>query len=388
MKWLIIVFLLLVVGAILGPISSGNAGYVLVQFAGWSVETSVIALCIMAVVLFVVISLVLTLINAFFSRTKKGSQWFGKRRNAKAQRLLHEAELRLLQQDYLPALQAFEKAYKANTDASTAAFAAYAAQQCGELGKSEFWRSQAGKAFEKADGVIQLKYIDSIKAKDPDAAARRLEQLLAEQPHYPQPWILAIEVYGANHQWKRLIELLPDIERYSGKSASTLEALKKDIYFNRFVDEGRKGSDALYTFWRSLDKNHRAQNWVRLSYARALKHMNQKEACAKVLYKGLKRGDLTIAEVNDADLLCADYSKLIEFVQETLKRNPNHSDYIRALAQLAYDNKDYSLAQRALKKLVDSEASRADYKLLGDVYNSLGDGQLAANAYKKALAAA
>ena len=54
---------------------------------------------------------------------------------------------------------------------------------------------------------------------------------------------------------------------------------------------------------------------------------------------------------------------------------------------LAYDSKDYSLAQRALKKLVDKDATASDYQLLGDIYQSLGDSQLAANAYKKALAA-
>lgn len=386
MKWLIIVFALLVAGAILGPISSGNAGYVLVQFAGWSLETSVIALAIIMIVVAVAISLIYALFRAIASKTKKGGQWFSKRREGKAERLLEQGQLALLQQDYLAALQAFEQAHKQQPSTLFAALASYAAQQCGELGKSEFWRAQAGKAYEEADRVIQIKYIESIKNKEPDVAVKRLDALLAAGLADAATLRLAAELYKATGQWQALLELLPKLQQAGLYSADEFEELKSRVYQKRFIEEGKKGDNGLYDYWRALDKSYRSDATVRLSYAAALTHFNKKEACAKVIYKGLKRGELSIEQVNRSHVLTASYPKLVEYIQDALKRNPQHTGYIRALAQLAYDSKDYSLAQRALKKLVDSEARTEDYKLLGDIYNALGDTQLAANAYKKALA--
>lgn len=386
MKWLILVFALLVAGAILGPISSGNAGYVLVQFAGWSIETSVIALFILTVIAVVVISLCVGLVKAIMRRGRAGGQWFGKRRSASASRELERAQVGLLNHDYLKALQAFEKAYKYTKEPGTAALAAYAAQQCNELGKSEFWRSQAGKVFEQADTVIKIKYIESIKSQQPNLALTKLDELIKQNPDSALPWQLVIELYSANNQWQRLIELLPAIASKIDGDAPQISALEYQVYYQQFVSEGKKTGEALYNFWRSLTKSQRATTQVRLAYARALKDLNKKEVCGKVIYKGLKRGELTINEVNDKHVLCASYPKLVEYVQEALKRNAQHKGYIRALAALAYDSKDYSLAQRALKKLTESETTGSDYKMLGDVYHALGNTQLAANAYKKALA--
>ncbi|HAD47817.1 MAG: hypothetical protein CMF19_01130 [Idiomarinaceae bacterium] len=387
MKWLIVVFILLVAGAILGPVSSGNAGYVLLQFAGWSVETSVIALFIITVTTVVVVSLVVSLIRFVLRRGKSGGRWFGKRRNAKASRAFKEGQLALLDLNYLTALQCFEKAYKRNKEPAFAALASYSAQQQGELGKAEFWRSQAGKEFEQADQALTLKYIDSIKTSHPTKALSLLEAVLNQKPSSAYPWLLAIDLFKANELWQRLIDVLPALKSNTELSETAINEIKFEAFRRQFLVERKVSADALYNYWRALDKSSRADSTIRLAYAAALKQVGDKQACAKVIYKGLKRGDVSVEEATNSDVLCANYPKLVEFVQEALKRNAQHSGYIRALAMLAYDSKDYSLAQRALKKLVDKDATASDYQLLGDIYQSLGDSQLAANAYKKALAA-
>ena len=386
MKWLIVVFILLVAGAILGPISSGNAGYVLFQFAGWSVETSVIALFIITVTAVVVISLVVSLVKFILRRGKNSGKWFSQRSASKARNAFKEGQVALLNQDYLHALQAFEKAYKRGKETQYAALASYAAQQLGELGKAEFWRSQAGKEFEQADIALTLKYVDSIKTQQPEKALKRLEELLNTHPNSQLAWQLAVELFSANKQWQRLIDTLPDIASHAQLSDTTLSEVKYTAYYQRFGLERQKGTDALYQYWRALDKPKRADTTIRIAYAAVLKNAGDKLACGKVIYKGLKRGDISIEDACQHGVLCANYPKLVEFVQDALKRNAQHNGYIRALAILAYDSKDYSLAQRALKKLVEKDATTADFRLLGDIYYALGDSQLAANAYKKALA--
>lgn len=386
MKWLVVIFALLVAGAILGPVSSGNAGYVLLQFAGWSVETSVIALAIMIIVISVAIALVVAIVRAFLNRTRKGGRWFSKRRQQKADELTTDGLNSLLQQDYMSALQAFEKANKKQSTNSHAALASYAAQQSGELGKAEFWREQAGKSYAETYWILDVKKVGEAQRKDPENAARQMTNVLEREPKDQQTWRLATQVYKTAEHWQKLAQLLPAIEKYAGYSAEELSELKRQISYQRFVEEGTKGNNALLEYWNSLSKNERSTDVVRLSYAAALKHFGKKEACAKITYKGLKRGEIAIEQANQSGLLVASYPKLVEYVQDTLKRNPDHTGFLKALSLLAIDSKDYSLAQRALKKLIEKAPDAENYKLLGDVYNSLGDSQLAANAYQKALA--
>ncbi|MGM0481183.1 MAG: heme biosynthesis HemY N-terminal domain-containing protein [Pseudomonadota bacterium] len=386
MKWLIVVLALMVAGAILGPISSGNAGYVLIQFAGWSLETSVIALAIIAVVVVVAFSLIVAIINAVFRRTRKSGRWFSQRREHRANELVKAAQLELLQQNYLDALQYFEKAYKKHPGAEIAAQASYSAQQCNEYGKAEFWRDKAGPDYAKTDWILKAKHIDAIKKSDPAEAARQMQPLLQQQPKDPYIWQLATDVYTTAQRWQQLTDIMPSIERYAHFSEEQLNRLKQQTLYQRFVEEGRKSDAALFDHWRSLNKSERSQDWIRLSYAEALKHFGNKEACAKIIYKGLKRGQLSIEQVNNKGLLFASYAKLVEYVQDTLKRNPEHQGYLKALALLAFDNKDYSLAQRAMSKRLDKSDDADDLALMGDIYNALGDSQLAANAYQRALA--
>ncbi|WP_404400768.1 tetratricopeptide repeat protein [Idiomarina seosinensis] len=386
MKWLIVVLALMVAGAILGPISSGNAGYVLIQFAGWSFETSVIALAIITVIAVVAVSLIVATINALLRRTRKSGKWLAQRREQRAKQLVKTAQLELLQHNYMDALQCFEKAYKKHSSAGIAAQASYSAQQCNEYGKAEFWRDKAGADYLKTNWILKAKRIESLKSSDTSEAAREMQELLQRDPKDPYIWQLATEVYIKSERWQQLTDIMPSIERYAGFDDKRLAELKHQVMYQRFLEEGRKSDDALFQQWRSLSKSERNTDWIRLSYADALRHFGKKEACAKIIYKGLKRGDLSIEQANSRGLLFANYAKLVEHVQDTLKRNPDHKGYLRALALLAFDNKDYSLAQRAMSKLIDNSDSTEDWVLMGDIYNALGDSQLAANAYQKALA--
>jgi len=217
-------------------------------------------------------------------------------------------------------------------------------------------------------------------------ADRKIQSLLKTKPHTANVLKLAYRVFSASGNWQQLKDLLPELRQVTDLAPAEFERLEYQVYFERFVAEGRKSNEMLYNEWRSLPSKQRADATVRLSYAAALKHLGDHEISARVILKGLKRGELEPAAVNSLHLFNAKSEKLLEFVQAQLKQNPESRDYLYALAQIAMDNQDFSLAQRALKKLAEIEPSSHVYRLLGDAYHALGDSQLAANAYKEALA--
>lgn len=175
-----------------------------------------------------------------------------------------------------------------------------------------------------------------------------MRSLLEAKPHSANVLKLAYRVFKASGNWQQLKELLPELRRVTDLAPAEFDRLEYQVYFERFVAEGRKSNEMLYNEWRNLPSKQRSNATIRLSYAAALKHLGDYEVSARVILKGLK-GELQPAAVNSLHLFNAKSEKLLEFVQAQLKQDPENRDYLYALAQIAMDNQDFSLAQRALK---------------------------------------
>jgi len=386
MKWIIALVVIIILGAIIGPLASGNAGYVLVQFAGVAIETTVVGLFVVTIVAIAVLSVIVSLMRKMLSKTRQGRKWLANRSERKAQTIFQQGIRELLNDEPNKATESFSKAYKKSPDNNIAALTAIAACLHKDAGKAVYWQEEAGKFYENANTLLQLVVIEQQVKKAPAEADKKMQNLLNSKPHSSNLLKLAYRVFKASGNWQQLKDLLPELRKVSDLTPAEFDRLEYQVYFERFVAEGRKGSDILYNEWRSLSGKQRSDATIRLSYAAALKHLGDYEISANVILKGLKKGDLQPSAVNSLRLFNAKSEKLLEFVQSQLKQDPENRDYLYALALIAIDNQDFSLAQRALKKLAEIEPSSSVYRLLGDTYHALGDSQLAANAYKEALA--
>lgn len=386
MKWLIALVVLLIVGAILGPTASGNAGYVLIQFAGWSIEATVVGLGVALVAIALITTVVVSILRRVFNKTQKGAAWFSNRSDRKAKQLYNDGIRSLLDDSPEDASLKFSAAYKKRGTQETAAMAALAACLAKDVGKAQYWHDEAGNFVKDADTLLNILKVSQQVSDDPHNADKAVQDLLNKHPDSAHVAFLAKTAFKASGNYKALKDLLPKLKQHSELSPADFERLEYDVYFDYFVSVGRNGNDALKDAWQGLPSKQRSDATIRLAYAAALKHLGEQELSAKVILKGLKREDIHPAGVNALKLFNGKHGKLVEFVQEKLKQNPDDKDYLYAFALIAIDNQDYSLAQRALKKLVDIQPNDKAYRLLGDAYYALGDSQLAANAYKQALA--
>jgi len=123
MKWLIALVVLLIVGAILGPTASGNAGYVLIQFAGWSIEATVVGLIVVLIAIALITTVVVSILRRLLNKTQKGAAWFSNRSDRKAKQLYEEGIRLLLDDSPEDASLKFSAAYKKRGAQETAAMA-------------------------------------------------------------------------------------------------------------------------------------------------------------------------------------------------------------------------------------------------------------------------
>ena len=388
MRWWVYVLVVLIAGAILGPISAGNAGYLLINFAGYTIESTVIGLVVFLIIAILALSLVIAAIKALLGKTRAGGQWFSRRKARKLKQREKRALLAMLKHDYTSALVDFELLYKQQRSENLAALLAFTANKAGEPGKAKYWLDTAGSDFEPASEFLAVHSAVQRNDDHQGLTIQQVETQLDRGEFPPHLWTQAIELYKGE---KRLDDLQPHLNQIREQSQLTqvdFDQLVLSVYLQHFIRIARNDAKALFKDWKSLSRTQRSTPAIRLAYAKALNYYGQHSACTKVVKNGLERGELNLNDCVNEHVLVGTDPNIIDWVQSHLKRKPNDSQYIRALAVLALGNKDYSLAQRALKKLSDLNAcNKDDYIRMGDAYAALGDIRLAANAYKQALTA-
>ncbi|KFZ30770.1 hypothetical protein IDSA_09655 [Pseudidiomarina salinarum] len=382
MKTALILVLLLAAGLLLGPLWSGNTGYVLIAIGHLTIETSLVAAAIFLVIAVILLRFILGLIMRLVRSTRWGVRWFGKRRQAKAQQAFDDGVRQLLNGDYRAASAAFNRSWQLDHHAVTAMLAGYAAQHIGELGQARDWLARS----EQADKLQLSETLMTLRA-EPEQAARRtelLEKLTKEYPQHPQLLRLAIDAYVRLHRWQEVLRLLPAAERLQLFNTTEYQQLVERAHHQLMLEAGRSGSDQLHQYWRGLSREQRRFAPIRRAYLAALINFGHTEAAGKVAARGLKRGDLKLAHLIDGELLVPG-TELQEWIQDTLKRKPDDAMALQALGQLSLLTKDYSLAQRALRKAADVAPSRRVYLDLAQAYSAQGDPVNAVKAYQQAL---
>lgn len=378
--WLLV--LLLIAGLLLGPLWSGNTGYVLISIGQWTIETSLVAGLLIAVIVILVVRTLWRLLVNLVQRTKWGIRWFGERRSQKAAKAYTEGAQALVNGDPRSASKAFNRSWQLQRSNDTALMACYAALQINDVAQARAW---LGHVTTRA----QLHLAETLMTlnSEPEQAHRIVDELpalLNKHPHHPALLRTALSTYVRMQRWQAVIDLLPAMQKLNLLSDTEWLDATENAYRERFLEQGRMGAKALQEYWQKLSREQRRTAPIRRAYLHALIQFNQMAAADKVAARGLKRGELKLAQLLDQQLIVAG-TELRDYVQDALKRQPDDAMLLQALGQMAVAAKDWSLAQRALRRAAELAPSKRVWLDLATVYENQGDSQGAVDAYKKAL---
>lgn len=373
---------ILIAGLILGPLWAGNTGYVLISAFGWTIELSLVA----AIVLLVLAVIILRAIWRFVARivrgTKWGMRWFGQRRETKAAQAYQAGLNHLLSGDYRAASAAFNRTWQLRKLSSDALLACYAAQRHGDLKQAQDWLAKVDRAddLELARTILSLRSEPELSGQH----VQMLNELVVKHPQHPELVKLALVALQRHHRWSQIIELLPAAQRLEALSATEIEAISEQAYYETFIEQGRSSNDALRQYWQNLSRDTRRTPAVRRAYVAALHVFNEYDAAGKVIARGLKRKELKLPLLIEANLLKPS-SELRDYLQEALKKEGDNPFLLHALGQLAFQTGDYALAQRALRKAAELAPSSRVHLDLANTYEAQGDTAGALNSYRQAL---
>ncbi|RUO37863.1 hypothetical protein CWE15_10905 [Aliidiomarina taiwanensis] len=373
--------LAIIIGLLTAPYWSGNTGYVMVQLAGYTIETSVVvAVFILALGSFLVWLLLRFLRQLILSKvaTKK---WLQARREQKAIHLLRNALDAWLNRDFQTSAELADKSKKHHPDPQLAY--ALAAAAYGEAGANTDQKRILSEAKLAGFTGESLEVLRLLSTDDAAEALDLAERLSARKKLTPALWRAIAEQLARFEHWGTLRELLPRIEKQQALPAIRLHKLKRLCYQALFKAE--LSLESLENCWKGLSKAQRRTPAIRIAYIEVLVMKGHHSVAAKVTERGLKRNELKLHEIVAlAPELWAKDNALNNWAGQAVKDNPDSADALKLYAATRFIEKEYELAERALREALVIQPEPYAYRLLGETLLAANKPDGALQAFRKA----
>ena len=198
----LLLFVLLIAGIVVGPMIAGHQGYVLIQTDNYNIETSVTGLAIILILAMVVLFAIEWLLRRIFRTGAHTRGWFVGRKRRRARKQTEQALLKLAEGDY----QQVEKLMAKNADHAEQPvvnylLAAEAAQQRGD-------EARANQHLERAAELAMLHATAWISCWKLRHAIRKYyvwrNRRISAQVHGVLCWI-------SSHQWRKPMLVMKNI---------------------------------------------------------------------------------------------------------------------------------------------------------------------------------
>lgn len=383
---LIVIVLALVVSLYLG--FPGDPGYLLIAFNNYTFETSLFALLVAVVVLYLVGKLLLMIlrwVNPWhlirFGRNYKDHI------KAKSRSKTIEGLLYFTRGNWESSYKLLSKGMK-DPDASVVNYlaAAYAAHQ---LGNKAEWMScleAAEQKFPSARSTVNsLKAQLLFKSDQLEQCVAVLQQMKTSSLNDESLLRLLKEVYFKLNDWEELDKLLPVLEKNKVIDEAEAERIRVRIFMenlyaisNQRVDYSDKEiAVQLEKVWHKCPSAYKQDARIVKHYSEILFKLDQKTAAAKVIEHALRKSwsDELVRLYGELDFECPQRQLLS--AEGWIQDRPGNATLLLALGRIAMRNELWGKAKEYFETSIEVSSSAEAHGELSRILKSLGDDALA-----------
>ncbi|EMH4205355.1 protoheme IX biogenesis protein HemY, partial [Yersinia enterocolitica] len=288
----LLLFLILTAGIVLGPMLAGHQGYVLIQTDNYNVETSVTGLVIMLVLVLVAFLIVEWILRRIFRTGARTRGWFLGRKRTRARKQTKAALIKLAEGDF----KQVEKLLTRNADHAEQPMvnyllAAEAAQQRGDEFRTNQYLERAAEVADTDQLPVDITRVRIQLAQGHVHAARHgVDRLLDQTPRHPEVLRLAEQAYLRSGAYSSLLEILPAMSKVQVHTAEEIAALEQQAYIgmmNQCMAE--EGSDGLKRWWKDQSRKVRNEIPLQVALAEHLIECDDSDVAQQIILDGLKR---------------------------------------------------------------------------------------------------
>lgn len=365
----LILFLLLIAGVVLGPMLAGHQGYVLLQTDSWNIETSVTGLAIILILSLIVILAVEWVLRRILRTGVKTRGWFMGRKRSRARKQTNAALVKLAEGDY----RQVEKLLSRNADHAEQPvvnylLAAEAAQQRGDEVRANQHLERAAELAGSDQLPVEITRVRVQLARHEDHAARHgVDRLLEVAPRHPEVLRLAEQAFVRTGAWSSLLDILPAMEKSQVSDEAHRLALQQEAWLglmNQAMAE--QGSEGLKRWWQDQSRKTRHETALQVAMADHLIVCDDHETAQSIVLDGLKRGYDERLILLMPRLKTGNPEQLEKALRQQIKQHGATPLLHSTLGQLLMKHGEWEQAAEAFREALKQRPDAFDYAWLAD----------------------
>ncbi|WP_312240915.1 protoheme IX biogenesis protein HemY [Pantoea sp.] len=384
----LVLFLLLIAGIVVGPMIAGHQGYVLIQTDNWNIETSVTGLAIILILSLIVILLVEWVLRRLFRTGARTRGWFVGRKRRRAHRQTQSALMKLAEGDHKQVEKLLSKnADHAEQPVANYLLAAEAAQQRGDEIRANQHLERAAELSENDRIPIEITRVRIQLARNEDHAARSgIDRLLEVAPRHPEVLRLAKQAYVRTGAWGALLDILPSMQKSQVADDAQREALQQQAWLGLMNQAmADQGSEGLKRWWNNLNRKTRQETALQVAMANHLIECDDHDTAQEIVLDGLKRHYDDRLVLLMPRIKSGNPEALEKALRQQIKQHGATPLLHSTLGQLLMRHGEWQQAAEAFNQALAQRPDAFDYAWLADVYDRLHRPEEAAKMRREGL---
>lgn len=371
----LLLFLVLIAGVILGPMLAGHQGYVLIRTDNYDINTSVTGLAIIYILSVIALFVIVSILRRIFRTGAHTRGWFLGRKRRRASKQTKAALLKLAEGDHGQVEKLMSRhADHAEQPMVNYLIAAEAAQQRGDVIRANQHLERAAELAESDDQLpVEITRVRLQLARNENHAARHgIDKLLEIAPRHPEVLRLAEQAYLRTNAWSSLLEILPAMEKTRIADEAHITALQQQAWIG-LMDQAMadQGNDGLKDWWRNQSRKTRQQTVLQVAMAEHLIECNDSDAAQDIVLEGLKRQYDDSLVMLMPRLKSGEPEKLEKTLRQLLKTHSNKPLIYSTLGQLLMQRGEWQQAADAFREALKQRPDAFDYAWLADSLDRL-----------------
>lgn len=388
MKALLMVWLFIVVGAVLGVVLSRDTGYVLLAFGNYTVEMSLALLLMLLALLFAALYFGIRLVIRTLHMPRDVNEWKQRRGSLLAQQAMTRGLLEMSEGHWRSAEKRLVRfADRSETPLLNYLAAARAAQLQGAHERRDSYIRLAHECMPSADVAVGLTQAElQLADHQLEQALATLNHLRSVAPRHNYVLRLLRRLYEQLGDWEHLRELIPELRRRAVEDEDDLQLLEirthRALLEQAFLanDPGR-----LKLAWADVPRGLREQPQVLGDYAGYLQEAGQDAAAEKLLHSALiKVWDPGLAETYGL-LETGEPGRLLSNMERFLDEHPHDPVLLLTLGRLSLRAQLWGKARGYLEACIGRNGPPQAYRELGHLLERLHEPDKAIEVYRRAL---
>lgn len=390
MKLLIIIAIALLVGASLIWVAEFEPGYVLMQYAGWSLETSLIVFAVAFVLLVVAGYISLRSLVLVKQAPGKLSNWRINKRHRRAAKALTRG-LILLEEGRWSDAERVLLRHAGNSETPLLHYlsAARAAQKQNAAGRRDNYLRLAHETTEGADvavGVVQAEL--QLAANQKEQALATLQHLRELSPKHPYVLQLLQKLYSEMNQWQDVQDVLPDLRKRHVLASDDVKSLSTDALVGQLeAAVAQKDWQGMSEVWQKSPTKIRQTEAMLNAYVVGLIAQDRGDEAAPLIESYLRNqwSDKLVYQYGLIDH--SDKTSKLAIAEKWLNKQQDNPWLLLTIGRLLKANKMWQRAEAFFQDSIRFGARGETYQELAEVLaQEGGNSTQVMEAYQRGLA--